>query len=51
MNLIAILLDHLRAPVENATKIKVFSLQAIGKYLVFYLKKASKLLICILINY
>ncbi|CAG8723925.1 13923_t:CDS:2, partial [Acaulospora morrowiae] len=29
MNLIAILLDHLRAPVENATKIKVFSLQAI----------------------
>ncbi|CAG8632934.1 1028_t:CDS:10, partial [Paraglomus brasilianum] len=29
LNLIAILLDHLRVPVENATEIKVFSLQAI----------------------
>lgn len=32
LNLIAILLDHLRVPVENATKIKVFSLQVIGEY-------------------
>nr|CAG8632375.1 10750_t:CDS:10 [Entrophospora candida] len=29
LNLIAILLDHLRIPVENATEIKVFSLQVI----------------------
>jgi hypothetical protein len=32
LNLIAILLDHLRVLVEDATKVKVFSLQVIGEY-------------------
>ncbi|GES96090.1 hypothetical protein GLOIN_2v1487427 [Rhizophagus clarus] len=37
LNLIAILLDHLRVPVENATKIKVFSLQVIEYRMTLYL--------------
>ncbi|CAI2196622.1 5483_t:CDS:2, partial [Funneliformis geosporum] len=42
LNLIAILLDHLRAPVENATKIKVFSLQAIEYRITLYSLNMSK---------
>ena len=32
LNLIAILLDHLRVSIENASEVKVYSLQVVGKY-------------------